>query len=255
MLAHSHLAIADQSEHGAKDSRCLLLAVLNSYAVDYRKSGRPVDIKKILIWFSLQYKTPLLPLIYPYFMRKYNSQYESKNALGQIYRKCENVIYSMDDNYKLKKLMFEDDGKFDELLVVDGYEKYEENAEECLISYSDEILSIRCRWNIKTEIELFMNRPLTNITLPNVKDFEVKQKIKYQVNALKRKYRNIFFDEFVVDDHEEKNVVIRNVFDFGNEKKASAWYIVTMKSITKDTQYILSFPFIVFDVICHIVNS
>ncbi|KAK2748106.1 hypothetical protein FQN57_001229 [Myotisia sp. PD_48] len=46
-IATTHLALADQLPAGTLDEKCLLLAQLHSEAVDYSKSGKPVDVMRI----------------------------------------------------------------------------------------------------------------------------------------------------------------------------------------------------------------
>eukprot|EP01083_Nonionella_stella_P145459 455888_1 len=258
MLAHSHLAMADQAMGRAKDKKCLILSMLNSYAVDYRKSGTPVDIKKILSWYGGKHKASLLPKRFPYFMRKYNSVYESQHALGQIYRNCKRKINSLYKKTGLNDMKFSECKEFDALWTVDGYETYQQDAFNVLEHYWCDIRAIMNRWQIDTEIELFMNMPLRSVKIPGLKDFDIKQKIKYQMNGLKSKYRAMFFDPFDDEDLDEKqngsNIIIRHRFNLEMKRKASAWYIVTMKniSIQKKSNIVLTLPFIVFDVLCSI---
>ena len=56
-------------------------------------------------------------------------------------------------------------------------------------------------------------------------------------------------------DSNHKYVVMGNKFDLEMKRKASAWYIVTMNNIARDNRYALSFPFVVFDVLCNIIAS
>ena len=158
-------------------------------------------------WHGMEHTESLLPKIFPDFMKKYNSNHQSNKALGIIYRKCENVRHHIDmdwrSNHHVKQLLFEEDHKFDALLEVDGYKKYIDDAQDNLTSYCDEMLSIQYRWDVKTDtdIECFIVCPLRTVKLANVKEFEIKQKIKVQVNSLKQKYRQIFFREF--DDRKD----------------------------------------------------
>eukprot|EP01084_Bolivina_argentea_P150423 262692_1 len=253
MLAHSHLAVAHQFKDKAKNIKCLILAVLNSYAVDYRKSGTPVDIKKIMNWYGSTYKESLLPKDFPYFMKKYNSCYHSRYALGKIYRRCGKHLIAFEQ--MLKKKSAANSSKFDDKFLDCLSEQYVYEAKKLFAQYRYEILTIQNRWGIKTEMELFMNRPLTYIKLPNLKEFDVKQKIRYQMNALKQKYRNIFFDEFKdTNDKKQTGVFIYpKTFTLQMKQKASSWYVITMRSVGKSKHSILSFPFVVFDVLCSIL--
>ncbi|KAI9741386.1 MAG: hypothetical protein M1834_003103 [Cirrosporium novae-zelandiae] len=46
-ICNNHLALADQSPQGTKDLRCILLAEMASTAVDFSKTGEPVNISKM----------------------------------------------------------------------------------------------------------------------------------------------------------------------------------------------------------------
>eukprot|EP01083_Nonionella_stella_P316696 1149695_1 len=193
----------------------------------------------------------------PYFMRKYNSVYESQHALGQIYRNCKRKINSLYKKTGLNDMKFSECKEFDALWTVDGYETYQQDAFNVLEHYWCDIRAIMNRWQIDTEIELFMNMPLRSVKIPGLKDFDIKQKIKYQMNGVKHKYRAIFFDEFNDEAEEKENdvdIIIRRRFNLEMKRKASAWYIVTMQNIS--TQYqnnvVLTLPFVVFDVLCSI---
>ncbi|KAH9066237.1 RdRP-domain-containing protein [Lactarius vividus] len=85
MLANRHITIADQSEDGVFDDRCMRLATLCSKAIDYAKNGVPVNISgsnlpKLLIKFKPDWDkkevTGARELGY----------YESDRALGHIFR-------------------------------------------------------------------------------------------------------------------------------------------------------------------------
>eukprot|EP01084_Bolivina_argentea_P046259 85192_1 len=258
MLAHSHLAVADQELNRAKNNKCLILSVLNSYAVDYRKSGTPVDIKSIVNWYGIKNRQSLLTKKFPYFMRKYNSIYQSEHALGEIYRHCTKEIKILNNKNKYGEIYMKCDS-FNQLLMINGYEKYIGNAQTVLDHYKYDILSIKNRWCIKTEIELFMNRPLSNIKIPNLKDFDIKQKIKNSMNGIKNKYRSIFFDEFKINKDNDV-LFMMNKFSIEMKQKACAWYFVTMKTIYENQQtnnynnVVLTLPFVVFDVLCNVLS-
>ncbi len=112
-------------------------------------------------------------------------------------------------------------------------------------------------------MEIWLNRPLSNIKLPNLKEFDIKQKIKNSMNQLKSKYRKLFFDQFKNEKEEKKeenDVFMINKFNLEMKRKASAWYLVTMQNIPIETQnknynnVILTLPFIVFDILCSILS-
>lgn len=73
-IATRHLALSDYSDAGVKDSNCKKLAQLHSFAVDYPKSGVPVEVP-----------AHLRKIKWPHFMEKPTRTYRSKKVLGQLY--------------------------------------------------------------------------------------------------------------------------------------------------------------------------
>ena len=74
LIAHAHLATADDAYYGPKDGKCLKLAELHSQAVDYAKTGMPGRRDKK--WNPRQW---------PHFMEKNQRTYRSHKVLGQLY--------------------------------------------------------------------------------------------------------------------------------------------------------------------------
>lgn len=82
VVANRHLVLADFYDEGTLHRDCLTLAALHSDAVDYPKTGMPVDFKSL----------PKPPALKPDFMapegRRLDPElyYESTKALGRLYR-------------------------------------------------------------------------------------------------------------------------------------------------------------------------
>ncbi|GAA5806842.1 hypothetical protein MFLAVUS_000190 [Mucor flavus] len=82
-IANAHLATADKSDVGARDGKCLLLALLHPDAVDFPKSGKAADITRDLV-----------VQVFPDFMQKKDKEsYESKKVLGRIFRAIDKSNY------------------------------------------------------------------------------------------------------------------------------------------------------------------
>jgi len=86
MIANQHLIIADQSERGVEDSDCILLAGLHSDAVDYPKTGRPVE-QSMLPKLKFREKPDWSAGEMSY--RSPGQHYQSQRALGHLYRAIE----------------------------------------------------------------------------------------------------------------------------------------------------------------------
>ncbi|GJJ12541.1 hypothetical protein Clacol_006784 [Clathrus columnatus] len=83
LLSTNHLILSDQSSLGTRDPNCLELARLCSLAVDYPKSGQPVDIQRMprfLIPYKPDWKSD--EDINPSKM----DYYESSRAIGHLFR-------------------------------------------------------------------------------------------------------------------------------------------------------------------------
>lgn len=85
MISNRHLCIADQNDQGPEHQDCLRLAELASHAVDFPKTGTPVDFTKL----------PRAPGLKPDFLSTEvtdtssptSSFYPSKKILGRLYRR------------------------------------------------------------------------------------------------------------------------------------------------------------------------
>ncbi|KDQ20445.1 hypothetical protein BOTBODRAFT_124037 [Botryobasidium botryosum FD-172 SS1] len=86
MIANQHLIIADQSERGVEDPDCILLAGLHSDAVDYPKTGRPVE-QSMLPKLKFREKPDWSAGEMSY--RSPGQHYQSQRALGHLYRAIE----------------------------------------------------------------------------------------------------------------------------------------------------------------------
>ncbi|KAF8424303.1 RNA dependent RNA polymerase-domain-containing protein [Tirmania nivea] len=134
-IANTHVAWADKLELGVLDNRCIELAQLHSFAVDYPKTGYPAIMPR-----------RLKPREYPHFMGKEREKtYKSKKILGRLYDQVERVdfqpIYST---------------KFDQRIL--GYtisERLLRSAKAVKAEYDIAIKRIMGQYDIKTEFEIF----------------------------------------------------------------------------------------------------
>lgn len=92
-IAHLHLRIADLNPQGPNCPECLTLAELASHAVDFPKTGTPVDNKKLPRADRLKPDFLAGEIVEPSAQSNF---YPSKKALGVLYR---NVPLENDDAF------------------------------------------------------------------------------------------------------------------------------------------------------------
>ncbi|KAJ7592653.1 RNA-dependent RNA polymerase [Mycena floridula] len=88
-ISTRHLTIADQSPEGSLDPRCYQLAQFASDAVDFVKSGVPVNTEKLPKADSKSFKPDFLAAAH-------DQQYPSKKVLGQMFRSVPASLVPMD---------------------------------------------------------------------------------------------------------------------------------------------------------------
>ena len=92
-----HLTIADQSEKGSFDSRCLDLAEMASHAVDFTKSGVPVNRSRLP-----RADSKLRPDFLSFPGDDFEKDtYSSNKALGHMFRAVPVGIYAVEIGYIL----------------------------------------------------------------------------------------------------------------------------------------------------------
>jgi RNA-dependent RNA polymerase len=227
-ICNAHLAQADQSETSARDSACIELARLASYAVDFPKTGIPAE-------FPLK----LRPQSYPDFMEHpHKSQHESQKALGKVYRlSCSSFP---------KPLAVPMD--LDWLLDGDTVEEFMEDAREAYYHYRKEIGRIMKRFHLHNEGEMWSGF-ICNFSKRSRhpgRDHDIQERLNAQLQQLKHKFRDWFFDD-VKDSEDEDSQVSSPIYG----AKASAWFKVTLEQ----HHFNSSFPWVVHDVLCALKRS
>ncbi len=229
-IANAHVAIADSSKLGVKDPLCIELAKAFSLAVDFPKTGIvpeiPESCKKIK---------------YPDFMGKWHEDsYESEKIIGKMYRKCKQFS---EQNQKFSNAAL----NLNSCLLYDGYETYLKDAILLYEKYRHSIETLMVNMNCKTESELMVGLSLDS-SLSNSLRNSFKTAVKYLQNLFTL-MRQAFFGEFGLDHKHQYNV--RKV-DSTLYRKASAWYIACYKHEANIKLKILSFPWIVDDILSHL---
>ncbi|CAG8791327.1 7806_t:CDS:1, partial [Cetraspora pellucida] len=132
-IANAHVAKADMAENGAFHGQCMRLAQLHSEAVDFPKTGSPLD-----------FPSELRVSRFPDFMEKPDKpSYPSQKVLGTLYRSIE-----VNDFNPYTDIVF------DERLLVPGYEAYVKDARECKRDYDSEVRGLMNQYGISSEYEV-----------------------------------------------------------------------------------------------------
>ncbi|ETO06173.1 RNA-directed RNA polymerase Rdp1 [Reticulomyxa filosa] len=280
VVAHSHLAYASLLPEGANAPQCLALAALHSLAVDFRKTTVPVNLSSAKRQFQKRFGTPLILDAYPLFMQKRNKQgiytHKALDKIYQIFKDNNSRAFLDEMSEKMKRL---NDVKatwtwvestlprdFVETVDIDrSLRKYQKDAERVFREYKKDIASIKTRYEVNTEIEIFLHKPLFCSFVHENKARKIATKMVKESREITKKYRAEFFRCFCLQAHPTVKEIYDNFFpkcfQIQSEMryKALAWYYVTMQHIcsSKDNpnnDVILGFPFVVYDVFCSLFD-
>ncbi|GBC04988.1 hypothetical protein RclHR1_00060001 [Rhizophagus clarus] len=227
-IANAHLARADYFPEGAKHESCIRLAHLHSDAVDFPKTGIPAKFP-----LNLRVKE------FPDFMEKPDKAvYQSKKVLGTLYRSIK------EEDYKPYT-----DLNFDTRLHVTGYEKYLDDARMLKNSYDKDVKALMNQYGILTEYEVTSGYIINTHPIDKKKPRDVVKCVMDAMAPIKNHYRKLFEREFHYNDYD-------NIFtleaSIQMESKAYAWYYVTYHPSQRTNENMISFPWIVGDILCKI---
>ncbi|EXX63767.1 hypothetical protein RirG_149260 [Rhizophagus irregularis DAOM 197198w] len=228
-IANAHLAKADSFPNGALHGQCKALAHLHSDAVDFPKTGIPAIVPQ-----ELRVER------FPDFMEKHDKlSYESEKVLGILYRSIKVVDYERYTSLNFDK----------RLLYVEGYEKYLNNALRLKRAYDAEIKGVMNQFGIMTEFEVVSGYIINTITkIDKKKPRNVIKSVMDTIIPIRKSYRKKFEEEF----YEEGTKIIPSTASDQMKSKAVAWYCVTYGLKDED---MISFPWIVYDILCEIVKN
>ncbi|CAB5366262.1 unnamed protein product [Rhizophagus irregularis] len=226
-IANAHLARADFYPEGAKHESCIKLAHLHSDAVDFPKTGIPAV-----------FPTKLRVSKFPDFMEKPDKPvYQSKKVLGTLYRSIK------EEDYKPYV-----ESTFDTRLCVKGYEKYLEEARIHKSSYDRSIKALMNQFGIMTEFEVVSGYIINTHPIDKKKTRDVVKCVMDAITPIKKYYRKLFDKEFYCYDDE--NFTFEASIQM--QSKAYAWYYVTYHPSEQSEENMISFPWIVGDILCKI---
>ncbi|KAL9114236.1 MAG: hypothetical protein Q9227_001658 [Pyrenula ochraceoflavens] len=179
VIAHAHMAWADDPRIGLNHPKCLELAKLHSDAVDFNKSGQPAA------WDRAHN-----PKEWPHFMeKKHKKQRKSYNVLGQLYDAVEKVAFV--PNYE---------APFNERILsafepsADALKKAKELKER----YDADMQRIMSQHEIKTEFEVWSTFVLDHSKAS--KDFKFHEEIGRLSESLKERFQKACVDISGGDD-------------------------------------------------------
>ncbi|RUS13307.1 RNA dependent RNA polymerase-domain-containing protein [Endogone sp. FLAS-F59071] len=252
-IANKHLALADQSPQGVFDERCIRLCKAHSDAVDFPKSGNPAVIDR-----------DIHVEVYPDFMGKPNSK-RSNRILGRLYREIvgEEDLDHIADNPCLTYQRDEEIG-VDPMFLVDGYEKYLDEAESTKSAYDRDLRAIMSKYKIKTEAEAITGHILDFRPIHRRKLYDVQEMVAAEVSDHILKYRKLFAKDVLPPHHSDPRFSF--LVNTDTEKKAAAWYYVTYSEQDYQSESeeeeeaphrqrnrrLLSFAWLVYDVLLKI---
>lgn len=233
IIANAHVVHADKKDIFTE--ACKLLARMHSDAVDFPKTGQPAKMLK-----ELKVDT------YPDFMQKTDKpQYLSKKVLGKLFKQCralEQAQTRQKDHTKIIRSIIPDS----DLLLTD-WQKYEDDAVVARNTYNEKVRQLLLLYGIENETEAISGiiRRLNpqRGCLKNEK-YEIEQIVKAKMSVICKRTRERFFQDF----GGETNIDFDSC---GSEilRKASAWYAVTYRRDFDNPEPLISFPWVIADVI------
>ena len=149
-----------------------------------------------------------------------------------MYRKCKNIYNSENCSNHIE---------LNTSFIIDGFEKYLAEAQETYAQYRNEIERMKALFSCKNESELFVG-----LCINSSQSDEAKEKFKLSsqmIQDLFALYRVAFFKEFSLD-HANYGILAKEAYT-----KASAWYAACYSSVYNKKHKIISFPWIVEDIL------
>lgn len=211
IIAHAHVAWADLNFSGVNSLECIQLAKMHSTAVDFAKTGIPVD-----------FPSNLFPQSYPHFMEKQNSR-KSGKALGQLYDRVKE--YRKKERWNPQKHHFKTKTlRIDPQLIYPKSEDFMEEAMDLLYAYNGKLWEIMCQYNISSEAELFAGFALLSSFQSDYggnyynaqKLQDIQERLTIAMNNLRQEFFQIFLDNS--DENEDPMIAVNE--EEGEEGKA-----------------------------------
>lgn len=233
IIANAHVVHADKKDIFTE--ACKLLAKMHSDAVDFPKTGQPAKMLKELKVDS-----------YPDFMQKADkTQYASKKVLGKLFKQCralEQAQTRQKDYTTIIRSIVPDK----DLFLID-WQKYEDDAVDARNTYNEKVRQLLLLYGIENETEAISGiiRRLNpqRGCLKNEK-YEIEQIVKAKMSVICKRTRERFFQDFGGETNIDFDCCDSEIL-----RKASAWYVVTYRRDFDNPEPLLSFPWVIADVI------
>lgn len=207
-IAVAHKIHADLSLKGAHSDKCLHLAKLHTIAVDFPKTGIPAqfDVEE----FNVK--------AFPDFMgRKDRPSYESKKALGKLYRAA-----------RWKSFNPEYSRQLDLVFLVPDFEKLVTEVFWLKQKYDEEISHLMNQYGIRSEFECISAQVIEYSKWTSKKEFELRKAIGDVMRNIILTFRNAFWQDIGVKSDDKKvefNKHIPRNSTLAMQKAAAAYYV------------------------------
>nr|CDQ04375.1 Bm5059, isoform b [Brugia malayi] len=268
IIANAFLVNSDT--FGIASDVCMSIAEKHSQSVDFPKTGQPPKplVKEWSNGPDGKMIPPERPERWPDFMCKtHEPSYVSTRLVGQLFRR----IRLIDDVLTITRA-HETQSKVtvDPLLEYSGWESYENDATLNLIAYSAHIRALMDNYGIEDECQLYsgcfckVRNRISDRDGDDMSQFNTSFIIERKLTNIFMCFRCNFFAEFgdfmsctqQDDDLRNKDVIERRYCKYPTvemKKKASAYYIVCYRKVMKEKgERLLSFPWIVWDILADI---
>ena len=242
VIDNAHKALADQENDGVESKVCLHLAEIHSLAVDAPKTGK---------WPKMQGigKIKACP---DFMMKRDKPSYPSDKVLGKLYRRCRKFQDAASEKFDQKM-------RIDKSLLLQGNDRYIEEARESYQQYRDKMQVLMSLYGIESEAEVFTGCFLKLRNRLSKEKTEIAGIVGCILFEMRMEFRNQFFHDFNVNGQD-----LLDNEDITDEMllKASAWYNVAYthahdqanESEPGPQKRLLGFPWFVNDIILAIKN-
>ncbi|GMR61525.1 hypothetical protein PMAYCL1PPCAC_31720, partial [Pristionchus mayeri] len=273
MIANAHLINSDM--WGLESKVATILAKKHSKAVDYPKTAvAPEALTKN--WTKGEETGVEIPPQRahrkPDFMQSHRDPvYASSRLIGRIYREIndvDNVLALAEEKDQQEEI------SIDELIDVDGWEQYKDEAIAQMMVYNNEIKALMERYGIASEGELMsgcmisIRNAISDRESDDMSFFNTNQVIETQISQIVRTHREKFFKDFgeikkltkVASDRRNVSDDTDDIFErevrspsvVSMQQKAVAMYKVTYDFVSRQrdsSARLLSYPWIAYDVL------
>src|SRR6218665_2173012 len=212
VIANAHLVHADSKDIHC--DQCIQIAQAHSDAVDFPKTGQKQRLRD-----------DLRPASYPdYMMKTDKPSYISDTVIGKCFHQCR-IIELSNEFRKLEPILLDSD------LILHGHETYLDSAKAMKVIYNKNINYLKAVYGIETEVELLSVGALAMKERHghlNSDHYSVAEIIRLNIDALRAKVKDMFYEEFGGSNGEHHNILLC--------LKASALYKVSYSSTEQNQE-------------------